>query len=153
MDEDKVGVEALLEYVKRLEGRLEAMEEELLQEETIKNNGPFGRKMTLIDLSGDNGIERGGARRAQSGNGQQKRVQGMAGGSAPQGNPAGNQMRMGGNIKIPKLTIQIFTGAEIYPERLKVNKLGQHLEEVAADYVQANMASFARIVFRFGPNA
>ncbi|CAH0519740.1 unnamed protein product [Peronospora belbahrii] len=132
MDEDKVGVEALLEYVKRLEGRLEAMEEELLQEETIKNNGPFGRKMTLIDLSGDNGIERGGARRAQSGNGQQKRVQGMAGGSAPQGNPAGNQMRM---------------------ERLKVNKLGQHLEEVAADYVQANMASFARIVFRFGPNA
>ncbi|CAI5719932.1 unnamed protein product [Peronospora farinosa] len=196
--EDKTAAAShdLLNYVKRLEGRLNAVEEGRSQasapstspgsqrgshtsenasvfRETLKNYGPFGQRMTVNDLSGEDGIERGvdiraGAARAQQEYPRQAQGQGMVRDMPPQRHPVMNPFGPSGGVTIPKLNIQNFNGAEIYAglgagfkqwaylfieaievtelssgfawtERLKVNKLGEHMEVHAASYFQANI--------------
>ena len=83
----------VLDYFKRLEGRLDAVEEGRSQasapntppgsrrgshisdnasvfRETFKHYGPFGLRMTVNDISGDDGIERGVAMRSGAGSDQ-----------------------------------------------------------------------------------
>nr|CCA27605.1 AlNc14C598G12220 [Albugo laibachii Nc14] len=87
--------------------------------ETLKNYGPLGQRMTVNDLSGDYGIENGGAMRAATGRTQQDyprqaQDQGMARDFLPQGHPVMNPFGPLGGVKIPRLSIQNFNGAEMY---------------------------------------
>ena len=92
-DKTAAAIHDLLDYVKRLEERLDAVEEGRSQasapntspgsqrgshisdnasvfRETLKHYGSFGQRMTVNSLSGDDGIERGVAMRSGAGSDQ-----------------------------------------------------------------------------------
>ena len=132
-------VQALIENVKELKGRLDVMEEERSQrsapstspsirkestfrsaasvfKETLQNYGAFGKRLKINDLRAEDGAERSGVFHAGIGRAQQERQTQappqVAVGEAP---IVGKPARDSGGFKILRLSVSNFSGKELYP--------------------------------------